>query len=262
MQTVTLSQQKAARKKYCDYLQGLEIFWTHSLLNEMQHLAVSGCVQFYNSTQYRSPHQIFEGIALWHKKWVRTLKTHVLTYWLDVIICTCCCECISSLWSTIITEQSVLTSPTLATRGVHLQQQASGHPVSLVNHMNIMCSLSPSHTQTNRYRSKNQCCHPFSTLRSSLPSSNTVQCSRAVWSKTSRWDTLLTRVARMMHMLELLRNTGRRRTCLRGCVSEREVECSNLMWKLSSFLSPNWVHTLFTVSRCKYRFNFHILFCK
>ena len=50
-------------------------------MNEMQNLAVSGCVQFYNSThdQYRSPHQIFEGIALWHKKWVRTY-TELLTY--------------------------------------------------------------------------------------------------------------------------------------------------------------------------------------
>ena len=28
-----------------------------------------------------------------------------------------------------------------------MQQQASGHPVSLVNHMNIMCSLSPSLTE-------------------------------------------------------------------------------------------------------------------
>lgn len=74
-------QQKAARKKYCNYLQGLDFFWIHSLMNEMQNLAVSGCVQFYNSThdQYRSPHQIFEGIALWHKKWVRTY-TELLTY--------------------------------------------------------------------------------------------------------------------------------------------------------------------------------------
>ena len=160
-----------------------------------------------------------------------------LTIWLDVVICTCCCQCISSLWSTIITEGSVfivLMSPTLATWGVHLQQQASSFPGNdhHVCSLPLSLSLSLSLSQTNRYRSNNQCCHLFPTLHSSLPSPNTVQCSRAVWSKTSRWDTLLTRVARMMHMLELLRNTGRRRTCLRGCVSEREVECSNLMWKL------------------------------
>ena len=78
MRAIIALWQKAARNMYCDYLRLLDSTWIYGLLSDMQNWAASGCVRFYNSTQFRSPHQIFEGIALWHKQWVCTPKLYIL----------------------------------------------------------------------------------------------------------------------------------------------------------------------------------------
>ena len=43
------------------------------------------------------------------------------------------------------------------------------------------------------------------------------------------WDGGLSKVALLVHMLELMQSLGRRRTCLRGCVSEGQVVCTDLL---------------------------------
>ena len=45
----------------------------------------------------------------------------------------------------------------------------------------------------------------------------------------SLWDAGLSKVALLVHMLELMQGLGRRRTCLRGCVSEGQVVCTDLL---------------------------------
>ena len=45
----------------------------------------------------------------------------------------------------------------------------------------------------------------------------------------SLWDGGLSKVALLVHMLELMQGLGRRRTCLRGCVSEGQVVCTDLL---------------------------------
>ena len=43
------------------------------------------------------------------------------------------------------------------------------------------------------------------------------------------WDFGLKTVALMVHIVELMQDLGRRRTCLRGCFSEGQVQCTNLL---------------------------------
>ena len=44
----------------------------------------------------------------------------------------------------------------------------------------------------------------------------------------SLWDWKLSQVAGLVRMLELMEGLGRRKKCLRGCVSEGQVRCTNL----------------------------------
>ena len=43
------------------------------------------------------------------------------------------------------------------------------------------------------------------------------------------WDLQLSHIAWLVRMLELMEGLGRRRKCLRGCVSEGQVRCTNLI---------------------------------
>jgi hypothetical protein len=45
----------------------------------------------------------------------------------------------------------------------------------------------------------------------------------------SQWVSGLSEVALLVHMLDLMQGLGRRRMCLRGCVSEGQVLCTNLL---------------------------------
>lgn len=45
----------------------------------------------------------------------------------------------------------------------------------------------------------------------------------------NEWDIGLKTVALMVHIVELMQDLGRRRTCLRGCFSEGQVQCTNLV---------------------------------
>jgi len=60
--------QADARKTYCDYFRVMDAQWTYYYLRNMYSLA--NCVRHFNSSQFRSPQQVVEGIALWHGKWV------------------------------------------------------------------------------------------------------------------------------------------------------------------------------------------------
>lgn len=43
------------------------------------------------------------------------------------------------------------------------------------------------------------------------------------------WDNGLNKIGLMVHMLGLMQSLGRRKTCLRGCVNEGQVFCTNLL---------------------------------
>lgn len=56
-----------------------------------------------------------------------------------------------------------------------------------------------------------------------------LQTSCPIFHGTALWDSGLTKVGLLVHMVELMQGLGRRRTCLRGCVTEGQVECTNLL---------------------------------
>ena len=43
------------------------------------------------------------------------------------------------------------------------------------------------------------------------------------------WDKTLGDVADTIHMVNLMEDLGRRRRCLRGCVNEEQVRCTNIV---------------------------------
>ena len=58
-------------------------------------------------------------------------------------------------------------------------------------------------------------------------------------SPTIRWDYALTEMSLLVYMLEQIQDLGRRKTCLRGCVSENQVLCPNLLPFLMSYYSAH-----------------------
>lgn len=48
---------------------------------------------------------------------------------------------------------------------------------------------------------------------------------------TAKWGELLVKAAKVMRMVQMLEDLGRRKQCLRGCVGEEEVECCNIVFR-------------------------------
>ena len=175
-----------------------------SFVRMMCRLRDEHCMLDYHNPSFRTPQQILESIRLWHEKMVS--------------------HCLAPQVLLAMLSESGAPSPSRVVREWRLLLLLL---LQISTHKRCCEDSAAEGGFGTRFTRDFDVLYGYSYELYFRPGDSAIMCP--FYNSRRIWDRNLSNIVLFVHMVELMQGLGRRKTCLRGCVSEAQVLCTNLV---------------------------------